>query len=51
MPVKFLLRVCQEFFLAAHLSRNDVDPSNYPLSVQEFWRELRREWVSVETPL
>lgn len=43
MPVKFLLRVCQEFFLAAHLSRNDVDPSNYPLSVQEFWKELRRE--------
>lgn len=42
MPVKFLLRVCQEFFLAAQLRRAGETPDHWPEEVAQFWDELGR---------
>lgn len=42
MPVKFLLRVCQEFFLAAQLRRAGEKPDHWPEEVADFWDELGR---------
>ncbi len=42
MPVKFLLRVCQEFFLAAQLRRAGEAPENWPDEVVAFYDELGR---------
>ena len=40
MPIRFLLRVCQEFFIAAYLHRTDQKPTGYPDPVVELWEEL-----------
>lgn len=40
MPVKFLLRVCQEFFVAAELRRSGEAVGNWPPEVTRFWEEL-----------
>lgn len=40
MPVRFLLRICQEFFLAAQLRRSGDAPEKWPEEAVEFWKEL-----------
>lgn len=40
MPVKFLLRVCQEFFLATELRHSGEKPENWPEEVVKFYYEL-----------
>ncbi len=41
MPIKFLLRICQEFFVAAHLARQGQAPLGYPEGVRSLSVELR----------
>lgn len=40
MPIKFLLRVCQEFFIAAELRRSEEAADKWPPEVVRFWKEL-----------
>ena len=40
MRLRFLLRTCQEFFLARSLHNADREPNGYPQSVIAFWQEL-----------
>jgi hypothetical protein len=40
MPIKFLLRVCQEFFLALALHRVGKQSDGYPEAVVDFWKDL-----------
>ena len=42
MQLRFCLRVCHEFFLAAHLHRSRTVPDGYPDIVSELWAELGR---------
>ena len=40
MPVRFLLRVCQEFFVASSLHRTGDKPDEWPIEVVDFWNEV-----------
>jgi hypothetical protein len=40
MPIKFLLRVCQEFFLSLSLHNAGEQPDGYPAPVVGFWTDL-----------
>jgi hypothetical protein len=41
MPVKFLLRICQEFYLASHLHRKGEGAVGYPEAVVSLWKEIQ----------